>query len=611
MQRLSLDAPILAVDELAVTLHTEAASVRALDTVTLQIHAGQVYALLGESGCGKSMTALSIMQLLPPSARVGVNSQILLGQQDLLQLSPAQMRLIRGRDMAMIFQEPMTALNPVLTVAQQLKEVLQQAHGLWQTPRMDGLLSLLAQVGLPNAEHWLTAYPHQLSGGMKQRVMIAMALAGQPKLLIADEPTTALDATIQAQILELLQHLQQQRQMAMLFITHDLNVVRRMADQVGVMYAGHLVEQASLSDFLQQPAHPYSRQLFASLPTLDKRHQWLNVIKGNVPMLTQPFVGCRFASRCPWVMPVCQTQAPPWYEQSKSHWVRCHLFDPAGDQPVMMENHIEPSHLKSQTFTEQPVLRVEQLRVYFPIRKGIFKRTVGYIKAVDGIDFILRQGETLALVGESGSGKTTTGRGILQLVPLTQGSVYYQNQDVSQLRGTKLHWLRRQVQMVMQDPFSSMNPRLLIEQIIAEGMDAHRLYLDKTVRRQRLHELLDQVGLAKTSLQRYPHEFSGGQRQRIAIARALAVNPQLIICDEPTSALDVSVQAQILNLLAQLQQELGLTYLFITHNLNVVGYLADRVAVMQAGRLVEEGLTQQILTQPQHHYTQQLIQAVL
>jgi peptide/nickel transport system ATP-binding protein len=596
------------VQNLAVAIHTEQGVVHAIDRLTLQIRQGEVYGLLGESGCGKSMTALSIMQLLPPNAQIAADSHVWLRQRDLLDLAEIQMRRIRGRDIGMIFQEPMSALNPVLTVAQQLREVL-QTHHLAHADHSKQMIDLLTQVGLPDARQWLSAYPHQLSGGMKQRVMIAMALAGQPELLIADEPTTALDVTIQAQILALLQRLQRERHMAMLLITHDLNVVRKMANRVGVMYAGHLVEQATATDFFTKPLHPYSQQLFASLPDMAKRAEVLSAIPGNVPSLTQTFVGCRFAPRCPCVMPVCHEKAPPWYTPHKQHRVRCYLYADS-QQQITVPTTAEQNLVTEKQSVAQPILQVEQLRVYFPVRKGLFKRTVGYVKAVDGVDLTLHRGETLALVGESGSGKTTMGRSILQLVKPTAGHIWYNGQFLQQLGGQQLRRLRREIQIVMQDPFSSMNPRLLVEQIIEEGMLAHGLYRDKHKRRRRLRELLEQVGLPANSLQRYPHEFSGGQRQRIAIARALAVEPSLIICDEPTSALDVSVQAQILNLLTQLQQTLGLSYLFITHNLRVVGYLADRVAVMQAGRLVEVGATDQVLNQPQHAYTQELIAAI-
>jgi peptide/nickel transport system ATP-binding protein len=600
---------MLNVQNLAVAIHTQQGVVHAINQLTLQIHQGEVYGLLGESGCGKSMTALSIMQLLPPNARIATDSRVLLQRRDLLDLAEIQMRRIRGKDIAMIFQEPMSALNPVLTVAQQLQEVL-LTHRLAHTNRSEQMIELLTQVGLPDARQWLTAYPHQLSGGMKQRVIIAMALAGQPELLIADEPTTALDVTIQAQILALLQRLQRERHMGMLFITHDLKVARQMANRVGVMYAGHLVEQATATDFFAKPLHPYSQQLFASLPDIAKRTQALNVIPGNVPSLMQTFVGCRFAPRCSRVMSVCHEIAPPWYTPQKQHQVRCHLYADSRQQMAVPAAATEQNPVAEKQSTAQPILQVEQLRVYFPIRKGLFKRTVGYVKAVDGIDLTLHRGETLALVGESGSGKTTTGRSILQLVKPTAGRIWYKGQFLQQLGGQQLRCLRQEMQIVMQDPFSAMNPRLLVEQIIEEGMLAHGLYRDKRQRQRRLMELLDQVGLPANSLQRYPHEFSGGQRQRIAIARALAVEPSLIICDEPTSALDVSVQAQILNLLTGLQQTLGLSYLFITHNLRVVGYLADRVAVMRAGRLVEVGATAQVLHQPQHAYTQELIEAI-
>jgi len=585
-----------------------------IDGLSFSLKKGKTLALLGESGCGKSMTALSILQLLPPTARLDANSHIFYHDQDLLNLSEVAMRKIRGRRIAMIFQEPMTSLNPVFTIGEQIGEVLKCHFGTAGAARQQKILQLLEQVGIPDCDRMIHEYPHQLSGGMKQRVMIAMALAGEPEVLIADEPTTALDVTIQAQVLELLRDIQTQTGMAILLITHDLGVVKAVADEVAVMYAGQLVEQASSGAFFKEPRHPYSQKLFDSLPSFEKRQQQLQVIKGFVPKLSETLPACHFANRCPYAWSTCHEIAPKWLTVQGVQ-LRCHLYDKTIQQaaptveakdsvPVTVGEHLADS----KPF--QPLLTVKQLNVHFPIQKGLLKRTVAYVKAVDGISFSLMQGETLAIVGESGCGKTTTGRAILQLIRPTAGSIHYQKLDLMHLSAKTLRILRRDIQMIFQDPFSSMNPRMMVEDIIAEGMLAHGLGGNAEQRQRRIIELLEAVGLPGESCHRYPHEFSGGQRQRICIARALAVEPKIIICDEPTSALDVSVQAQILNLLKRLQQEFSLSYIFISHNMSVVAYLADRILVMHKGKVVEEGTTRDLLFSPKHSYTRKLLAAV-
>jgi len=499
---------------------------RPVDGISFDIAPGETFALLGESGCGKSMTALALMRLLPNVATIAGGS-VRFGERDLLALPEVAMRELRGGGMAMIFQEPATSLNPVMTVGRQIGEAL-SLHGGAGRQRA---LELLASVGIPDPARRLDEYPFQMSGGMKQRVMIAMALAGDPQLLIADEPTTALDVTIQAQVLDLLKDLQQSRGMAMLLITHDLGVAARMADRTGVMHAGKLVESAASAAFFGAPTHPYSQRLFAALPE--------NLAK-----------------------PPPKPAAPP------------------------------------------PLLEVDDLQVHFPIRRGVLQRTVGHVRAVDGVSLTLSPGRTLALVGESGCGKTTAGKAMLRLVQPTGGTV---SLDGRALDEQGIAAARSRMQMVFQDPFGSLNPRLRIGAIIEEGMIALGLPGDHTAR---IAELLSQVGLAPDMAGRYPHEFSGGQRQRIAIARALAVAPELLILDEPTSALDVSVQAQILKLLTDLQHSFGLAYLFITHNIAVVDFLADEVAVMYLGRIVERGTTEEVLRNARHPYTQALLAAV-
>ncbi len=575
----------------------------AVDGISFAIERGETFALLGESGCGKSATAQALMRLLPAAGQI-LGGRVELDGEEILALPEAEMRGVRGKRMAMIFQEPATSLNPVLTVGQQIGEVLQRHHGLEGQPARERMGELLRLVGIADPEHRLDEYPFQFSGGMKQRVMIAIALAGDPELLIADEPTTALDVTVQAQILDLLARLQAERGMGKLLITHDLGVVARMAHRIGVMYAGELVEVARREDFFTRPRHPYTQALFAALPEGRRRGGELATIPGQVPALANMPSGCRFAARCPQAMAVCREQSPAWREIATGHVVRCHWQGEA----ALSSPEIRPEP-QAPTAEKPALLEVAGLKVHFPIRKGILQRTVGQVRAVDGVSLTLAPGRTLALVGESGCGKTTVGKSLLQLIEPTGGEVRLDGQELVGLAGRDLRPLRRRMQMVFQDPFASLNPRLRIGEILAEGMSA----LGQGTRREHaaaIAALLSQVGLPADAAERYPHEFSGGQRQRIAIARALAVQPDLLICDEPTSALDVSVQAQILNLLKSLQQELGVAYLFITHNFAVVEYLADEVAVMYLGRIVERGPAEDVLGRPQHPYTQALLSAV-
>jgi peptide/nickel transport system ATP-binding protein len=590
-----------------VNLQTRIGDVRAVDGVSFSIARDETFALLGESGCGKSMTALSLMRLLPEQGRI-IAGEVRLDGQDLLALPEAQMRDLRGGAIGMIFQEPMTSLNPVLTVGEQVTEALRRHAAMSRAEARAAAVELLSAVGLPNPGQRLTEYPFQLSGGMKQRVMIAIALAGNPRLLIADEPTTALDVTIQAQVLALLRTLQRERGMAMLLITHDLGVVAEMADRVGVMYAGELVEVAPRELFMSAAFHPYSRKLFAALPSRLRRGEALAAIPGSVPALNTNFVGCRFAERCDFAFARCHTEAPGWTRRTDGHSVRCHLAELT--QPEVGSAAPAVAIQQYAPATLAPLLTVRDLKVHFPITQGVFRRKTGAVRAVDGVSLDVAVGETLALVGESGCGKTTVGKAIMQLHQATAGRVVFDGMTLGELNKSALRKQRVQFQMVFQDPYSSLNPRLRVVDILEEGMLALGVEVSAAGRRKAIARLLDQVGLAQSSQQRYPHQFSGGQRQRIAIARALAVRPRLIVCDEPTSALDVSVQAQILNLLKDLQLELGLSFLFITHNLPVVDYLAQRVAVMYLGRIVETGSVQSVLAQPRHPYTQALLAAV-
>ncbi|MFB0936619.1 MAG: ABC transporter ATP-binding protein [Propionivibrio sp.] len=583
----------------------------AVDGVDLELGAGETLALLGESGCGKSATALSLLRLLPAAGRI-LSGEVRFDGRDLLQLPEAEMRDVRGGGMAMIFQEPATSLNPVLTVGRQIGEVLEQHLQLAGAEAEQQALELLKAVGIADAERRLTEYPFQLSGGMKQRVMIAIALAGNPRLLIADEPTTALDVTIQAQILDLLGRLQAERGMGMLLITHDLGVVARMAHRVGVMYAGEIVEEAPRESFFATPLHPYTRKLFAALPDMTRRHACLETIAGQVPPLLSMPPGCRFAERCPQAWERCRNESPAWTDQGNGHRVRCHWVAEVRHEGESRNAETMARIAASAGVAEEvpSLLTVVDLRVHFSIRRGFLQRTVGHVKAVDGVSLELGRGRTLALVGESGCGKTTVGKSILQLIRPTSGSALLDGEDLTKLSRSELRPLRRRMQMIFQDPFASLNPRMSVGEIVAEGMSSLRVVPRTGEQENATTALLQQVGLAADATQRYPHEFSGGQRQRIAIARALAVQPELIVCDEPTSALDVSVQAQILNLLKSLQDELGLAYLFITHNFAVVEYLAHEVAVMYLGRIVERGLVDEVLRSPRHPYTQALLSAV-
>lgn len=548
---------LLEVRNLKVRFATEGGWLHAVDGVDFQVERGENFTLLGESGSGKSVTALAVSRLLPRAADIAAGA-ILLNGVDLLALPERAMRKARGRRVAMIFQEPQTSLNPVLTVATQIGETLRQHQGLTGRARRDKTIELLEAVGIAEPARRMGDYPHQFSGGMKQRVMLAQALAGEPELLIADEPTTALDVTTQAQVLALLKQLQRDRGLTVLFITHDLAVASQVADQVAVMRGGRLLETAATRRFFSGPRHSWSKKLLASLPDPAQRRQ-----------------------------------------------------------------------LKQGPAPEQPLLRVADLQVRFPRRRGAFGRPAGYLRAVDGVSLELRQGQTVAVVGESGSGKTTLGKGVLQLVKPAGGAAWLEGDNLLALTPAQLRRRRADMQIVFQDPFSSMNPRMMLRDIIGEGLlvrqragqpgwDSPRTgerpgaaapSTGPTEQGDDIDELLLRVGLEPGFKYRYPHELSGGQRQRVCIARALAVKPKLLVCDEPTSALDLTVQAQILDLLARLQDELGLAYLFITHNIGVVASFAHYVAVMRHGRLVEQGEVEAVLTRPEHEYTKALLAA--
>ena len=606
---------MLNVRDLKVALDAEAGLVKAIDGLTLSIQRGETFALVGESGCGKSMTALALMRLLPENGNV-THGQVELEGADVLALPESGMRAVRGGRIGMIFQEPSTSLNPVMRVGEQIVEAIQAHTPLRGAAARAKAVQWLGKVGIPEPERRIDDYPFRLSGGQKQRVMIAMTLAAEPDFLIADEPTTALDVTIQAQILDLLKQLQQEQGMGLLLITHDLAVVAGMAHRVALMYAGQIIEVAEAREFFAAPQHPYARLLLRALPDSAKRGDALAAIPGRVPPLWQTFDGCRFAPRCDRMFGDCHGTRPELIESGAGS-VRCLLYRdgarPDASVEAAAESTLRFDAPRSVPLVMVPLLDVRNLSVRFPIRRGLLQRSAGAFVAVDDVSFAIAPGQTLALVGESGCGKTTTGKAILQLLrghAVVGGEARFAGQDLFALQGDALRAARRQVQIIFQDPFASLNPRLRVQDILEEGLQALRPEVGAASRRAQIERLVDQVGLRRDALQRYPHEFSGGQRQRIAIARALAVQPKLIVCDEPTSALDVSVQAQILNLLRQLQRELGVSYLFITHNIGVVEYIADVVAVMNRGRIEEAGPAGAVMRQPTSDYTRTLLRAV-
>ncbi|NBD19904.1 dipeptide ABC transporter ATP-binding protein [Aquabacterium fontiphilum] len=628
---------MLHVHDLQVSLASDAGLVRALDGMSLTLRRGETFALVGESGCGKSMTALALMRLLPDNGWVS-RGQIDLGTEapdakptELLGLTEADMRRVRGGKVGIIFQEPATSLNPVMRVGDQIVEVIETHTRLRGASARRKAIEWLDRVGIPEPERRIDSYPFEMSGGQKQRVMIAMTLAAEPPFLIADEPTTALDVTIQKQVLDLLKRLQQERSLGLLLITHDLAVVAGMAHRVALMYAGQVVEEAPAAAFFAAPRHPYARMLLDALPDARRKGQPLTAIGGTVPPLWQRFEGCRFADRCPRAQPDCRKTLVQLSAMGGEAVVRClypvapsEAASPSGGWSSGGGAALEAAAQQAPRFTGEavsassPVLAVEGLSVAFASGGGLWRRP-HRVQAVDDVSFSVRPGQTLALVGESGCGKTTTGRAIVQLLrgqPQVdvRGQAWLdvdgQRRDLFALHGPALMAARRAIQMVFQDPFASLNPRMRVADVLQEGLLTLRPDLDAAARLQRVGELVERVGLRRDALGRFPHEFSGGQRQRLAIARALAVEPRVLVCDEPTSALDVSVQAQILNLLRELQTQLGLGLLFITHNMGVVAYLADEVVVMQGGRVVESGPAAQVLDAPREVYTQTLMAAV-
>ena len=575
---------LLEFKNLVTEFHTEGTTVKAVNNISFTLNKGETVGIVGESGSGKSVTSLSAMRLIPsPPGKISGGKIIFhkkTGENvDLLRVSEEEMRSYRGNDIAMIFQEPMTSLNPVFTCGDQVLEAIMLHQKLNKNEAKNLTIELFKKVQLPDPERIFSTYPHQISGGQKQRVMIAMAMSCEPSVLIADEPTTALDVTVQKTILQLMQDLQKEQDMGIMFITHDLGVIAELADKVVVMYKGKIVEQGNVWDIFTNPQHPYTKGLLACRPPLEKRYSFLPTVSDFMKIDDQGNI----------------------------------IDNNISVEEFTKKLVISESERKAKQkvlFEKEPVLKLKNLKTYFPIRNGFFGGISSYVKAVNDVTFDVFPGETLGLVGESGCGKTTIGRTILRLEEPTEGSMIYKGQDIAKMNAEELREFRKEVQIIFQDPYSSLNPRMTIGNAIMEPMQVHNILASDDERKEKVKELLSKVSLDPSHFYRYPHEFSGGQRQRIGIARALAVNPKFIICDESVSALDVSVQAQVLNLLNDLKDEFGLTYIFISHDLSVVKYMSDRMVVMQEGKVEEMGDADQIYNSPKTEYTNRLIDAI-
>jgi peptide/nickel transport system ATP-binding protein len=578
---------ILKVNNLQTSFFTDDAEVKAVEGVSFQLHRGETLGIVGESGSGKSVTALSLMRLIPSPGKI-LNGEVVYlpsGRPavDLHELPRREMRRYRGKELAMIFQEPMSSLNPVFRCGPQISEAMQHHLGLSQAEAKERVLDLLQQVQLPDPQRIYKAYPHQLSGGQKQRVMIAMAMSCQPGVLIADEPTTALDVTVQKAILELMSSIQSELDSSTLFISHDLGVIAEIADRVLVMFKGKVVEEGTVLDIFSNPQHPYTKSLLACRPPLQHRLKRLPVVSDFMQVETSETGEVAIQEKA--------TSLPELIRKARI---------------PSMDTRKRLRELKQK----KPILEVRELHTWFPAKRSFWGGVRSYIKAVNGVSFEVYPGETLGLVGESGCGKTTLGRSLLGLAPVRSGQVAYKGQSLLQLEASDMLDLRREMQIIFQDPYASLNPRMTIGKAIMEPMQVHRLYNSDDERQERALQLLETVSLQPEHFYRYPHEFSGGQRQRVAIARALALNPKFIICDESVSALDVSVQAQVLNLLIELRESYRFTYIFISHDLSVVKFMSDRMIVMNEGRIVEEGPADAVYANPQQPYTQRLIEAI-
>ncbi len=600
--------PILAIDNLHVHFVTENGTVRAVEGLSYSVQPGEIVAIVGESGSGKSVSALAVMQLLPPNTARIVDGSVRFEGRELLDLDDEEMRRIRGREISMIFQEPMTSLNPVLTIGLQIMEPLTMHLEMSEAEARARAVELLTLVGITDPESRLEQYPHQLSGGMRQRVMIAIGLACNPKLLIADEPTTALDVTIQAQILELMKDLSRRLGIAVIIITHNLGIVARYADRVNVMYAARLIETGPAEAVFGHPIHPYARGLLAAVPRLDRgRSSQLTTIEGAPPNLLDPPEGCRFRPRCRYAIDAC-TQVPALVEMESGHFAACHRAGEIDALEKAAFKSVDVPHDDSVKDSGDPILRIAHTSKFFPVGGGFLRGPVRHVKAVNDVSLHIMPGETLGLVGESGCGKSTLGRLVLRLDDPTGGEILFAGTDLAALSRSEMTDVRKKMQVIFQDPYSSLNPRMTVGQIIGEPMRVHDI-VPKAKIADRISELLQLVGLFPYMALRYPHELSGGQRQRVGIARALAVEPDVIVCDEAVSALDVSIQGQVINLLEHLQRKLGLTYLFIAHDLAVVRHISSRVAVMYLGRIVELASSDELFANPRHPYTQALLAA--
>lgn len=598
---------ILSVDDLHISFDTYDGEVRAVRGVTFDLYKGETLAIVGESGSGKSVMSKSIMGLIPkPSGRV-VKGTIKYQNRDITKISNKELRELRGSEVSIIFQDPMTSLNPTMTINNQIMEGILAHQKITKKEAEKKVVSLLDLVGITNAADRVKQYPHQFSGGMQQRVVIAMALACNPAILIADEPTTALDVTVQAQVLELLKDIQKKMDTSIIFITHDLGVVANIADRVAVMYAGKVVEIGKTDEVFYNPQHPYTKGLLAAMPDLTIDQEELKTIPGSPPNLLYPPPGDAFSLRNEHALKIDFLHDPPMFKVTETHSAATWLLH---DKASKVTKEIEGKQSVKKAISDQmpkkeigkeKLLEVKELKQHFKGGKN------SVIKAVDGVSFDIYEGETFGLVGESGCGKSTTGRTLVRLYDATSGEVYFKGVDIHKKNTLNLN---KDIQMIFQDPYSSLNPRWTVADIIAEGMDIHGLYTSKANRMEKVYELLKTVGLAEEHANRYPHEFSGGQRQRIGIARALAVDPKFIIADEPISALDVSIQAQITNLLKKLQKEKNLTYLFIAHDLSMVKYISDRVGVMYQGKLVEVADSNELYDNPLHPYTKSLLSAI-
>ena len=575
---------LLEFKNLVTEFKTEGTVVRAVNGISFTLNKGETIGIVGESGSGKSVTSLSAMRLIPSPPGEISGGEIIFHKDDgesvdLLKISEEEIRKHRGNDIAMIFQEPMTSLNPVFTCGNQVVEAIMLHQNMNKHEAKDLTIKLFEEVQLPDPERIFSTYPHQISGGQKQRVMIAMAMSCQPSVLIADEPTTALDVTVQKTILQLMQKLQTERDMGILFITHDLGVIAELADKVVVMYKGNIVEQGNVWDIFSNPQHPYTKGLLACRPPLNKRYKFLPTVSDFMK------------------------------EDEDGKMIENNITVEEFTKDLTIPNS-ERELKQKELFAKEPILKIKNLKTYFPIRNGFFGGISSHVKAVDNVNFDVYPGETLGLVGESGCGKTTIGRTIIRLEEPTEGEMIYKGKDIAKMDAKELREFRKEVQIIFQDPYSSLNPRMTIGNAIMEPMQVHGILENDEQRKKRVEELLARVNLDPSHFYRYPHEFSGGQRQRIGIARALAVNPKFIICDESVSALDVSVQAQVLNLLNELKEEFGLTYIFISHDLSVVKYMSDRMLVMQDGKIEEMGDADQIYNDPQTEYTKKLIDAI-